>query len=65
MLLVLSAIGLPFIPGWYELRPFAADLSLIVTIVAVLLGAGAAFYGLYAQLTARDRRDELRRKGGR
>ena len=32
-----AGIGLPFIPGWYELRPFAADLWLIVTIVAILL----------------------------
>jgi len=32
-----SAIGLPFIPQWYELRPFAVDLWLIATIVAVLL----------------------------
>ncbi len=33
----LAAIGLPFIPGWEQLRPFIADLWLIVTIVAVLL----------------------------
>ena len=33
----LAAIGLPYIPGWEELRPFAADLWLIVTIVGVLL----------------------------
>src|SRR5689334_16899133 len=32
-----SSIGLPFIPQWMELRPFVADLWLIVTIVAVLL----------------------------
>src|SRR5215203_554868 len=31
------AIGLPYIPGWNELRPFVADLWLIATIVAVLL----------------------------
>src|SRR6476620_2266514 len=31
------AIGLPYIPGWNELRPFVADLWLIVTIVAILL----------------------------
>jgi NADH-quinone oxidoreductase subunit N len=31
------SIGLPFIPQWMELRPFVADLWLIVTIVAVLL----------------------------
>jgi NADH-quinone oxidoreductase subunit N len=31
------AIGLPFIPDWEQLRPFAADLWLIATIVAVLL----------------------------
>ena len=34
---LLAAIGLPYIPGWDELRPFAADLWLIVTIVAVLI----------------------------
>src|SRR3954453_20757780 len=33
----IAAIGLPFIPGWVELRPFIPDLWLIVTIVAVLL----------------------------
>jgi NADH-quinone oxidoreductase subunit N len=33
----LSAIGAPFIPHWPELKPFVADLWLIVTIVAVLL----------------------------
>ncbi len=33
----LSAIGLPFIPGWDELRPFLADLWLIATILGVLL----------------------------
>src|SRR5438552_3729735 len=33
----LAAIGLPFIPGWVELRPFVVDLWLIVTIVAILL----------------------------
>src|SRR5688572_24327467 len=32
-----SSIGLPFIPQWYELRPFAADLWLIATIIAILL----------------------------
>ena len=32
-----SSIGLPFIPQWMELRPFAADLWLIATIVAILL----------------------------
>ena len=31
------AIGLPYIPGWNELRPFIADLWLVATIVAVLL----------------------------
>jgi NADH-quinone oxidoreductase subunit N len=30
-------MGLPFIPGWGELRPFVADLWLIGTIAAVLL----------------------------
>ena len=34
---IVAAIGLPFIPGWGELRPFVADLWLIVTIVGVLL----------------------------
>src|SRR4051812_48024893 len=34
---LLAAIGLPFIPGWDQLRPFVADLILIVTIVAVLV----------------------------
>src|SRR6059058_100764 len=34
---ILAAIGLPYIPGWGELRPFVVDLWLIVTIVAVLL----------------------------
>src|SRR3954463_16532265 len=33
----LAAIGLPFIPGWGELRPFVADLWLIATVVGVLL----------------------------
>src|SRR5262245_5829880 len=33
----LAAIGLPFIPGTTELRPFVADLWLILTIVGVLL----------------------------
>ena len=31
------AIGLPYIPGWNELRPFVADLWLVATAVAVLL----------------------------
>ena len=31
------AIGLPFIPGWTELRPFISDLILIGTIVAILI----------------------------
>jgi NADH-quinone oxidoreductase subunit N len=34
---ILAAIGLPFIPGWLELRPFIGDLVLILTIIAVLL----------------------------
>jgi NADH-quinone oxidoreductase subunit N len=33
----LAVIGLPFIPGADDLRPFLADLVLIATIVAVLL----------------------------
>src|SRR5438270_8480 len=32
-----AAAGAPFIPGWTELRPFIAELCLVVTIVAVLL----------------------------
>jgi NADH-quinone oxidoreductase subunit N len=35
--LLLAAVGLPFIPGWDQLRPFIADLWLIVTIIGVLL----------------------------
>ena len=31
------AIGLPYIPGWNDLRPFVAELWLVATIVAVLL----------------------------
>ena len=31
------AIGLPYIPGWDDLRPFVADLWLVATAVAVLL----------------------------
>ena len=34
---MLAAIGTPFIPPWSELKPFVADLWLIVTIVAVLI----------------------------
>ena len=34
---MLSEIGAPFIPHWPELKPFLADLWIIVTIVAVLL----------------------------
>src|SRR5439155_11694188 len=34
---LIAAIGLPFIPGWDELRPFVVDLWLILTIVGVLL----------------------------
>src|SRR5436190_9058284 len=37
MLHTLAAIGLPFIPGWEQLRPFIADLWLIVTIVGILI----------------------------
>jgi NADH-quinone oxidoreductase subunit N len=37
MLNTIAAIGLPFIPGWHELRPFIADLILIGTIVAILI----------------------------
>src|SRR5438477_4895175 len=37
MCVTIAAIGLPFIPGWTELRPFVADLWLIVTIVGVLI----------------------------
>ena len=31
------AIGLPYIPGWNDLRPFVAELWLVATVVAVLL----------------------------
>ena len=31
------AIGLPYIPGWDDLRPFVADLWLVAVAVAVLL----------------------------
>jgi len=34
---LLAVIGLPYIPGWTELRPFAAELWLTATIVAVLI----------------------------
>ncbi len=37
MLSALAAIGLPFIPSGSELRPFAPDLWIIATIIAVLL----------------------------
>lgn len=37
MLMLLGAIGAPFIPRWHDLRPFVADLWIIVTIVAVLV----------------------------
>src|SRR5678816_3681167 len=37
MISTLAAIGLPFIPGWTEMRPFVADLWLIATVVGVLL----------------------------
>lgn len=42
-----AGIGLPFIPGWDQLRPFAADLWLIVTIVAILI---APFFTARANL---------------
>src|SRR5688500_9140948 len=32
-----AAIGIPYIPGANELRPFVADLWLVATAVAVLL----------------------------
>src|SRR5687768_1894157 len=35
--LILAAVGLPFIPGWDQLRPFIADVWLIVTVIGVLL----------------------------
>jgi NADH-quinone oxidoreductase subunit N len=47
MTAILSAIGLPFIPDWAELRPFVADLWLIATIIAVLL---APFFAQRANL---------------
>src|SRR5688572_31282859 len=34
--LILAAVGLPFIPGWDQLRPFIADVWLIVTVIGVL-----------------------------
>src|SRR5687767_15897896 len=34
---LLAAVGSPFIPGWGDLRPFVAELWLIVAIIAVLL----------------------------
>src|SRR5918993_4296763 len=37
MLSTVAAIGLPYIPGWDDLRPFVADLWLVATAVAVLL----------------------------
>ena len=37
MTTLLAAIGLPFIPGWEQLRPFIADLWLILTIVGILI----------------------------
>src|SRR4029453_8264995 len=37
MMLTGAAIGLPYIPGWEDLRPFVADLWLVATAVAVLL----------------------------
>lgn len=37
MTLLLAAIDKPFIPAWSELRPFAPELWLIGTILAVLL----------------------------
>ena len=37
---MLAAIGLPYIPGWEELRPFVADLWLVATAVAVLRRTG-------------------------
>src|SRR5688500_7797307 len=46
---ILAAIGLPFIPGWEQLRPFIADLCLIATIVGVLL---APFFTTRANLAA-------------
>src|ERR1700751_5212684 len=46
---LLAAIGLPFIPGWGELRPFLADLVLIATIVATLI---APFFTRRANLAS-------------
>jgi NADH-quinone oxidoreductase subunit N len=37
MIALLSVIGSPFMPDWLDLRPFAGELCLIVTMVAVLL----------------------------
>jgi NADH-quinone oxidoreductase subunit N len=63
MLQTLAAIGLPFVPGWETLRPFAPELWLIATIVAVLFTpfftrksnfacAGVALVGLVLALVA-------------
>jgi NADH-quinone oxidoreductase subunit N len=37
MLPVLSVIGSPFMPGWVDMRPFAGEVCIILTMVAVLL----------------------------
>lgn len=36
-MLMLAAIMKPFVPGWAELSPFLAELTLIATVVAVLI----------------------------
>ncbi len=35
--MTLASIGLPYIPGWNELRPFWAELILVASIVSVLV----------------------------
>src|SRR6266496_1024190 len=37
MMFSLAAIGLPYIPGWNDLGPFAPECWLIVTLVGLLL----------------------------
>ena len=57
---LLGAILLFLYVGQWLDRRFGAGG--IVTVVSVLVGAGAAFYSVYRRLMADQRRDELRRK---
>src|SRR5437879_4302651 len=63
MLTTLAAIGVPFVPGWVELRPFVAEMLIVATIIAVLvtpffsrranlLCGGVTLAGLIAALLA-------------